>query len=76
MIADAAGRAVAFVLAPGQAHELRFALPLLDSLPGVPLWVAGDQIYSSHSQRQAVWDRGARQAIPTTSTDGALACPA
>jgi putative transposase len=36
VIADAAGRAIAFRLAPGQAHELPQELPLLKALPGVP----------------------------------------
>jgi len=36
VITDAIGRAVAFVLAPGQAHELPYAVALLDQLPGVP----------------------------------------
>ena len=36
VIADSAGRAVAFSLAPGQVHELPYA---------VPLWVAGDRGY-------------------------------
>lgn len=36
MIADAAARAIASRLAPGQAHELPQALPLLDAPPGVP----------------------------------------
>ena len=39
MVADAGGRAVAFRVAPGQAHELPHAVPLLDQLPGVPRWV-------------------------------------
>ena len=30
MIADGLGRAVAFILAPGQAHELPHAIPLLE----------------------------------------------
>lgn len=30
MIADGAGRAIAFRIAPGQAHELPQAIPLLD----------------------------------------------
>ena len=51
MIADSAGRAVAFSLAPGQAHELPHAVPLLATLPGVPLWVVGDRGYSSHAQQ-------------------------
>ncbi|SFF30058.1 hypothetical protein SAMN02799627_06014, partial [Methylobacterium sp. 13MFTsu3.1M2] len=36
MIADGAGRAIAFRIAPGQAHELPHALPLLEQLPSVP----------------------------------------
>ena len=43
MIADGLGRAVAFILAPGQAHELPQAIPLLERLPGVPQWVVGDR---------------------------------
>jgi hypothetical protein len=39
VIAVALGRAVAFILAPGQAHELPSAIPLLDRLLGVPKWV-------------------------------------
>ena len=37
VIADGLGRAVAFILAPGQAHELPQAIPLLDRLPGARL---------------------------------------
>ena len=64
MIADSAGRAVAFALAPGQAHELPHAIPLLARLPGVPLWVVADRGYSSHAFREHVWDLGARPAVP------------
>src|SRR4051794_38062986 len=39
VIADGLGRAVAFILAPGQAHELPHAVPLLERLPGGPKWV-------------------------------------
>ncbi len=76
MIADAAGRAVAFVLAPGQAHELPHAVPLLARLPGVPGWVVADRGYSSHAFREHVWALGARPVIPTRSTEETLSCPA
>ncbi len=75
MIADGQGRAVAFRIAPGQAHELPHAVPLLDRLPGVPKWVVGDRGYSSHTFRQHAWDAGARPAIPTRGNEAAVACP-
>ncbi len=68
VIADAAGRAVAFRVAPGQAHELPHAVPLLDCLPSVPRWVVADRGYASHAFREHVWSRGARPAIPPKRT--------
>ena len=75
MIADGKGRAVAFRIAPGQAHELPYAIPLLEELPGVPLWVIGDRGYSSHGFREHIWTTGARPAIPTKRNEEQLACP-
>jgi transposase len=75
VIADGRGRAVAFALAPGQAHELPLAPGLLDQLPRVPLWVVGDRGYSAHAFRELVWDSGARPAIPTRGNEAAVACP-
>jgi hypothetical protein len=76
VIADSAGRAVAFALAPGQAHELPHAMPLLARLPGVPVWVVADRGYSSHAFREHVRDLGARPAIPPRINDAPVACPA
>ena len=58
MIADGRGRAIAFALAPGQAHELPLAAGLLSSPPDVPGWVVGDRglassISGSHSAQSA-----------------------
>ena len=75
MIADSAGRAVAFSLAPGQAHELPHAVPLLAALPGVPLWVVGDRGSSSQAFREHVWSLGARPAIPPKRNEASVACP-
>ena len=75
MIADGQGRAVAFRIAPGQAHELPHAVPLMDRLPGVPRWVVADRGYSSDAFRQHIWDAGARPAIPTKRNEAAVACP-
>jgi transposase len=75
VIADGLGRAVAFVLAPGQAHELPHAIPLLDRLPGVPKGVVGDRGYASHAFRQPIWERGARPAIPSKRNEAPVTCP-
>ena len=76
MIADGAGRAIAFRLAPGQAHELPHAVALLDRLSGVPKWVVGDRAYTSHAFRTHIRDLGARPAIPPQRHEALVACPA
>jgi hypothetical protein len=75
VIADSAGRAVAFALALSQAHELPHAAPLLARLPGVPLWVVADRGYSSHAFREHIWNLGARPAIPPKRNEAPVACP-
>ena len=75
MIADGSGRAIAFRIAPGQAHEVPHAVPLLNRLPGVPKWVVGDRGDSSHAFRQHIWYAGARPAIPAKRNEEAVACP-
>src|SRR5207244_1394649 len=69
------GRAIAFSLIPGQAHELPQAIPLLDRLPGVPRWVVADRGTSSHAFREHIWNLGARPVIPTKRNEEPLACP-
>ena len=76
MIADGSGRAVAFALAPGQAHELPLAPGLLDRLPEAPLWAVGDRGLASHAVREHIWDMGARPAIPPKRNQASVACPA
>src|SRR3954449_3431622 len=75
VIADGLGRAVAFILAPGQAHELPHAVPLLRRLPGVPQWVVADRGLTSHAFREHIWNLGARPAIPSKRNEDAVACP-
>jgi len=75
VIADGRGRAVAFALAPGQAHELPMAPGLLDCLPDVPGWVVGDRGLASDTFRDRIWNLGARPAIPPKCTDAPVACP-
>jgi hypothetical protein len=75
VIADGAGRAVAFRIAPGQAHELPHAVPLLACLPEVPLWVVADRGLGSHGFREHIWNLGARPAIPPRRDEAPVACP-
>ena len=75
MIADGRGRAIAFALAPGQAHELPLAPGLLDCLPAVPGWVVGDKGLACNAFRERIWDLGARPAIPPKRTEARVACP-
>jgi transposase len=76
VIADGMGRAVAFALAPGQAHELPLAPGLLERLPEPPLWVVGDRGLASCAFRERIWDSGARPAIPPKRNEEQVACPA
>ena len=75
VIADGRGRAIAFALAPGQAHELPIAPGLLDCLPDVPGWVVGDKGYAADAFRERIWNLGARPAIPPKRRDAPVACP-
>ena len=76
MIADGRGRAIAFTLAPGQAHEVPIAPRLLGRLPDVPGWIVGDKGLASDVFREQIWAVGARPAIPPKRTDAPVACPA
>jgi transposase len=76
VIADGGGRAVAFSLAPGQAHELPMARTLLERLPDTPIWVVADRGYTSHAFREYIWDQGSRPAIPPQGHEAPVACPA
>jgi hypothetical protein len=58
VIADGAGQAIAFRIAPGQAHELAHAILLLGILPDVPKWVVGNRGYTSDSFRGHTWKTG------------------
>jgi transposase len=75
VIADATGHAIAFRIAPGQAHELPHAVPLLNRLPSAPKWVVGDRGYTSHRFRDHIWSLGARPAIPPQRHEAPVACP-
>ena len=75
MIADGRGRAIAFALAPGPAHELPMAPGLLDCLPDGPGWIVGDRGFAADAFRERIWDLGARPAIPPKRTDALVACP-
>ncbi|GGC25819.1 hypothetical protein GCM10011504_00030 [Siccirubricoccus deserti] len=55
---------LAFMLAPGQAHQQTWAPGLLGCLPDVPEWVAGDRGFAPDTFRERIWERGACPAIP------------
>ena len=74
-VADAGGRAVAFALAPGQAHEAPMVPALLDGLPDAPGWVVGDRGLSSDHLRRQTWNIGARPAIPAKRNEAPVRCP-
>jgi transposase len=76
MIADGTGRAISFVLAPGQAHELPMAPALLSCLFGVALWIVADRGYASHAFRMLICSLGLRPAIPSKRNEAPVACPA
>jgi transposase len=76
VIADGGGRAIAFSLAPGQAHELPMACAQLSRLAETPSWVAADRRYTSHAFREHIWSQGSRPAIPPQRPDAPVACPA
>ena len=63
-MADGRGRALAFHLAPGQAHELPQTEPLLMRLPRCPQWIVADRGYAAHVFRDRIWIMGAKPAIP------------
>jgi transposase len=75
VIAVSLGRAIAFRIAPGQAHELPEAIPLLEKLSSVPTWVVADRGYTSHAFREHIWSMGARPAIPPQRHEAPVACP-
>jgi transposase len=75
VIADGSGRAVAFSLVPGQAHELPQAVRLLARLPRVPRWVVADRGYTSHAFREHIWHLGSRPVIPPQRHEAPVACP-
>jgi transposase len=74
VLADARGRAVAFVITPGQAAELPQAEELLGFLPGTPLWTVADRSYSSHALREAIRGLGTTPAIPTRRNEAPVRC--
>lgn len=74
MICDGGGRAIAFDLGPGQAHELPMAYGLLARLPDTPLHVVCDRGYASNAFRDHIWKMGARPTIPPRRTDPPVRC--
>lgn len=74
MIADGQGRAVAFALAPRQAHEAPLAPGLINELPDAPAGIVGARGLSAHALRESIWAMGARPAIPAKRNEAPVAC--
>lgn len=66
---------MAFALAPGQAHELPHAVPLLARILSVPIRGVADRGYSSHAFCEYLWHRGARPVIPPKVIEAPVAYP-
>jgi transposase len=75
VIADAAGRALGFMLAPGQAHELSLAPALLALLAFIPLWIIGDRGYAARVFRALIRQIGSQPAIPAKRNETGVDCP-
>ncbi len=74
MIADGSSRAIAFSLAPGQAHELPQAVGLLGPAAGVPWWAVADRGYTGHAFREHIWNLGSRPVILIQRHEAPVAC--
>ena len=74
VIADGRGRAVAFAVAPGPAHEVPLAPGLIGELPEAPCWFVGDRGLSADALREQIWAMGAKPAIPPKRTEAPVAC--
>ena len=75
-LVDSHGHALAFHLAPGQAHEAPLAPALLDMMQDdVPLWVVADKGLSSAAIREHIRAMGARPVIPAGHNEAPVLCP-
>ncbi len=70
MSARAAGHAIAFCIASGQAHGLPYVVPLRGPLPGVPQWAITDRGYTGHRFRESIWNMAIQSAIAPQRTRG------
>jgi transposase len=75
VIAYGSCRAIGFVLASGEAHELPHGVAPLDQVPRVPNWVVADRGYSSHAFCQHIWGLGSPPAIPTRRNEVRVVYP-
>jgi transposase len=74
VLADGKGRAVAFAVAPGQAHEVPLAPDLIAELPEAPSWFVADRGLSANTVRDLIWTIGAKPAIPPKRNEATVAC--
>lgn len=75
MLDDAGGRAIGFLLTPGQEAELPQAGKLLAFPPATPMWTVADRGSCSRDLRMAIREPGSKPVIPTRTNETAAACP-
>jgi len=61
---DGLGNPISFRLSPGQDHDSKHAIPLLDTVSIANSNVLGDKAYGSKEIRQAITERQATYTIP------------
>jgi transposase len=66
-VSDALGRPLAFILIPGQAHDLAAAPALLARIP-TPRRLIADRAYDARSFRDWLADQGCEAVIPPNPT--------
>jgi len=69
-VVDGLGNPLAFLLSPGNDHDSKHAVPLLDKIDNIEgSNVLGDKAYGAEAIREYLISRGAKYTIPPKSND-------
>ena len=66
---DGLGNPLAFLLSPGNDHDSRYAIPLLEKIGIAGSNVLGDKAYGAKAIRDYITNKGAKYTIPPKSND-------